>query len=60
MGLLALSTGASAIQCPITKGPGRSCCSKRKPGAESAMFGPIDEVGETAKLSGRTLGKIYD
>jgi len=58
VGLLALSAGASAIQCPVMKGPSCSDCSKRKTRAGSAMLGPIDEAGETTKLLGQTLGKI--
>ena len=60
MGLLALSTGVSAVQRPIAKGTGHGCCSKKKLRMGSAMFRPIDEARETAKLSGQTLGKIYD
>jgi len=45
MGLLTFSAGASTVQGPVTKSMG---------------FGPINEAGETAKLSSRTLGKIYD
>jgi len=60
MGLLVLSTRASAIQHPMTKGTDHGGCSKRKPRMGSAMLGPVDEAGETTKLPGRTLGKIYD
>ena len=60
IGLLTLSAGASTVQGPITKGMGRGCCYKRESRAESTMFGPINEAGEIAKLSGQTLGKIYD
>jgi len=60
MGLLALSTGTSAVQGPITKGMGHGCCCKREPRAGSTMFRPVNKAGETVKLSSRTLGKIYD
>jgi len=58
MGLLILSTGVSAIQRPIMKGLSRGCCSERKPRTGSIMFRPVNETGETAKLSGQTLEKI--
>jgi len=60
MGILAFSAGASTVHCPITKGPGRGCYSERKSGVGSTVLGPVNEAGETAKLSGRTLGKIYN
>ena len=60
MGLLVFSAGVSTVQGPITKGTGYGCCRKRKLRVESTMFGPINEAGETAKLSGWTLENIYD
>ena len=60
MSLFVFGAGTSTVHCPITKGPGHSCCSERKSGAESTMLGPVNEAGETAKLPGQTLGKIYN
>jgi len=60
MGLLALGAGASAIQGPIMKGIGCSCCSERESRAESTVLGPVNKAGEAAKLPSRTLGKIYN
>ena len=60
MGILAFSAGASTIHCPIRKGLGHGCCSERKSGTGSTVLGPINEAGETAKLPGQTLGKIYN
>ena len=60
IGLFAFGAGTSTIHCSITKGLGHGCCSKRKSGAGSTVLGPVNEVGETAKLPGRTLGKIYN
>jgi len=60
MGLFAFSAGTSTVHCPITKSPGRGCCSERKSGAGNTVLGPVNEAGETAKLPGQTLGKIYN
>jgi len=60
MSLFTFSAGTSTVYCPITKGPGRGCCSERKSGAGSTMLGPVNEAGETEKLPGWTLGKIYN
>jgi len=60
IGLLALSAGTSAIQGPIMKGTGRSCCSERESRVGSTVLRPVNKAGETAKLPGQTLGKIYN